>query len=103
MLGSCRDGPNPIQAFVRVLARGDSLVRIRSVFPGEIPGRSRLAHLSLLSSSKDEGWGGGAAKGFDKPAAFSEVVDGRCVTTGNHSYNGMRMPSLWPLAAQPWR
>ena len=42
---------------------------IRSVFPGRV----------VLHS-----WGGGTAY-----AAFSEAVDGRCVTKINHFYNGL--------------
>ena len=44
-LGKSRDGPNPIQAFVRVAARRECLGGDPSVFPCEIPGRSRLGLL----------------------------------------------------------
>ena len=46
-----RGRPNPVQAVVRVEARGVAGAGIRSVFPGEIPGRSRLELLGRRRGS----------------------------------------------------
>ena len=50
-LGKRRRGPNPVQAVVRAEARGVAGAGIRSVFPGETPGRSRLELLGRRRGS----------------------------------------------------
>ena len=93
-LGQSRDGPNPIQAFVRASARGDSLGGDQFGVPGAIPGRSRL-----------NCWGGGAVLGSDSlnlskaQPRFQEWLTTRCVTKVSHFYNGCMTFHLFPVPA----
>ena len=50
-LGKPRRRPNPVRAVVRAEARGVAGAGIRSVFPGETPGRSRLELLGRRRGS----------------------------------------------------
>ena len=76
--------PNPIRAFVRAAARGDSL----GGDPFGVPGCDSRAEPSCTV-------GAAARMSLSNPkTAFSGVVDDRCVTKINHYYNGIGVHEL---------